>query len=529
MPYRTLIEAMFQVVNRHGVTVPFRLLPQQVHLDEQFGRRNIIPKGRQGAGISSYHIARYVAKCLGEKNRRCVIISHETDATARLLDRARFILNNLVTPEGMDRIRPVLGTDNMKAITFPKTNSSLWIGTAGSRNFGRGDTITDLLLSEAAQYADAESLTKGIFPAAEYGEISVESTGNGVGNWYHRQCVRAREGRGFRLFFFPSHEMSDNHLGFASDEERSQFLAHLDPELEEPGLLAQGLTPEFLHWRRERIQVDFEGDLRTFHQEHPVEFDECFQSTGFSFFSKVLYQPSAAWQRESRELHVLAPHPLPGVAYCIGADVGGGVGRDNSVAILLRLDTLEQVGEWVSGHREPDEFGDCLMALGRRFNGAYINVERNNHGLTTIKQLVGSYPLPLLHRGSRGAEATQAILSRLSHYGTQVQESNRGLLIGAARRAAATAPIHSEMLKSEMGTFVEQANGKIEADSGCHDDRVWAYAHACSCVERAQVMTDGSGVVANDEPDADPFGWDAIFGEQHKPHASLPISRERFG
>ena len=100
--------------------------------------------------------------------------------------------------------------------------------------------------------------------------------------------------------------------------------------------------------------------------------------------------------------------------------------------------------------------------------------------------------------GRGGRRPTQAILSRLSHYGTQVQESNRGLLIAAARRAAATAPIHSEMLKSEMGTFVEQANGEIEADSGCHDDRVWAYAHACSCVERAQVMTDGSGVVAND-------------------------------
>src|SRR6266446_4859328 len=112
MPYRTVIEAMFQIVNRRQETVNFILKPQQRILDEQFSRRVVVPKGRQGAGVSSYVIGRYVAKCLAEQNRRCVIMSHETDATARLLARARFILNNL-----KGGLKPVLGTDNQKAIT----------------------------------------------------------------------------------------------------------------------------------------------------------------------------------------------------------------------------------------------------------------------------------------------------------------------------------------------------------------------------------------------------------------------------
>lgn len=508
MPYRNTIEAMFRIVNRRGETVDFTLLPQQRLLDEQFTRRNIIPKGRQGAGVSSYMVGRFTAKCLAEENRRCVIVSHDAEATGRLLDRARFILNNL-----KGDLRPVLGTDNMKAITFPKRGSSLWIGTAGSRRFGRGDTITDLHLSEAALYEHPEELAKGLFPAAEHGEITVESTGNGVGNWYHRQCVRAREGRGFRLFFFPSHEMADNALAFGNDAEREAFVAKLDSELGEPELLASGKTPEFLQWRRERIETDFEGDIQAFQQEHPTTFDECFQSTGYSFFQRVRYEPCPEWTREARELWVLQPHPLPGVAYAIGADVGGGVGRDNSVAQVVRLDTLEQVAEWASGHREPDEFGDVLVLLGRRFNWAYINCERNNHGLTTIKQLVGSYPLQLLHKNTHTGEAPQAILSQLSDYGTLVSPGNRGLIIAAARRTAAHSVVRSEMLKSEMGTFVEQEGGKIEADQGCLDDRVMAYAHAVSVVEKAQIMT-AAAPHGNDNTPADPFSWEGLFGGQ---------------
>ena len=524
MPYRTLIEAMFRIVDRRGETVDFILNPQQRLLDEQFSRRNVVPKGRQGAGVSSYVLARYVAKCLAENNRRCVVVSHETDASARLLGRARFILNNL-----KGDLKPQLGTDSVKAITFPKTGSSLWIGTAGSRRFGRGDNITDLHLSEAAFYDNAEEFTKGIFPAAEHGEITVESTGNGVGNWYHRQCVRALEGRGFKLFFFPSHEMADNVVAFGSDMEREAFLVNLNEELEEPDLIARGVSPEFVKWRRERVEIDFEGDLRAFRQEHPTTFNECFQSTGFSFFNKVRYVPTESWHRESRDLYVLRPHPQQGLRYGIGADVSGGVGGDNSVASVICLDTLEQVAEWTSRHREPHEFGDVLDGLGRRFNHAYVNVERNNHGRVTLKRLTECYPLHLLHRGSRGADSTQYILSRLEHYGTLVTEGNRGLLLGTARRLlAGEASIHSDALHSELGTFVEKENGKIEAESGCYDDRVMALVHALSVIERAQIHTtvDPEEI---DTANVDPFSWEALFGGRHPFAGPLPISRDRYG
>ncbi len=519
-PYRTIIESMFQIVNKDGVRVPFSLNSVQSRLDAGWHRRQIIPKARQTT-VSSYVIARFTAKCLAEENRTCVIISHEAEATARLLGRADYILSNL-----KGGLSPELGRHSRNEIYFKKTNSTFFIGTAGSRAFGHGDTITDLHLSEASRYPDAESIVRGAFPAAERGEITVESTGNGVGNWFHRQCVRAREGLGMRLHFFAWTDNDEYQLPFPSPEARSLFLASLRSDIEEPELLAAGVSAEQLAWRRERLWVDFEGDSRAFKESYPFTFDECFQSTGYGFFRRVRFEETAAWERETATLHVLRDHPKPSLSYVVGADPSGGVGRDNAVAQVFCLETAEQVAEFASATVEPPEFADEIAALGRRFNSAYVNVERNNHGGTTLARLLDVYPLELLHRGSHGEEATQEILSRLSHYGTAVTASSRGTILGTARQLLATEfTIHSPALRSELATFVETSSGKVEADSGCFDDRVMAAVHAL-------IVCEPAGIAAADQrrapyvPDVtpDPFSFDALFGKQADPIRAAAIA-----
>jgi hypothetical protein len=526
-PYRTVIEAMFRIVDKSGVARDFRLNDIQARLDAGWTRRNIIPKARQ-EGVSSYVIARYVAKCLTRENRTCVIISHEAEATTRLLGRAHYILEHL-----KGDVKPVLGTNSQRAIVFKKTNSTIYIGTAGSRSFGHGDTITDLHLSEVSRYPDPESIIRGTFPAAEHGEITVESTGNGVGNWFHRQCVRAREGVGFALHFFAWPDAPEYSLPFASEDERLRFLSGLQEELEEPALLARGVSAEQLQWRRERLTIDYELDLRAFHEAYPFDFDECFQSTGFGFFRRIKYAQTAEWIRESSQLHILRGHPRSGSIYVVGADPAGGVGADNSVAQVFCLDTREQVAEYASGLCEPPEFGDELARLGKRFNFAYINVERNNHGGTTLARLLDVYPVWLVHRGSRGEESAQHVLSHLSHYGTLTTSSSRGIILGTAREVLATDwTIHSPLLKSELSTFIER-DGKAEADNGCKDDRVMATCMAAVVTERAGVI--GSAGAdwehAYDSYDRekarDPFSFDALFGEQGREGSSFGTP-ERF-
>lgn len=508
-PYRTVIENMFRIVDRRGVTVDFKLNEQQAHLDANWSRRNLVTKIRQHNGISSYVIARYTAKCLGEENRRCVIVSAEADATSRLLARARFILNNL-----KGGVKPDLGTDSQRAITFKKTGSSFWIGTAGSRTFGRGDTITDLHLSEAAFYQDPQGMASGLLPAAELGEVTIESTGNGVGNWFHRQAMLAEQGLGFKLFFYGWRDVSSCSVAFTDDTAKATFISSLREDLEEPQLAALGISPEQLAWRRERL-IEYEYDLRHFKENYPLTLEECFQSSGYGFFNSVRFAPTDAWKREDASLWVLEPHPKPGLAYVIGADPAGGVGGDETAAQVFCLQTAEQVAEYASAWCEPDVFGDILAALARRFNNAYVNVERNNHGGTTLSRLLDAHPIYLIHRGSHGEQSTQEILSRLSHYGTNVTPANRGLIIGTARQLLKdTFTIHSPRLKGQLDTFVEK-DGKLGADEGCHDDLVFAAVHALIAVEHAGIAAETHEEVQRQE-EPNPFSFEALFAGQRE-------------
>ncbi len=84
-PYRTVIEAMFRVVTPEAADADVVLRPVQAHLDAHWTTRNIVPKSRRH-GVSTYVIWRFLAKCLTQRNRRCMLVSHRQDELV-VLDR----------------------------------------------------------------------------------------------------------------------------------------------------------------------------------------------------------------------------------------------------------------------------------------------------------------------------------------------------------------------------------------------------------------------------------------------------------
>ncbi|KKM04393.1 hypothetical protein LCGC14_1764760, partial [marine sediment metagenome] len=185
-----IIENLFHIPDKDGNDVPFKLNPAQRHLDENWGGRDIIPKARQ-EGVSSYILARYTAACLKKRNVRAVVISHDQESTQRMLQKVKYFLREIRGPQAQ--------ISNMSAnlIGLPKMNSTFYIGTAGSRKFGRGDTISHLHCSEYAFWPNAKELMTGLVQAVPLsGELAIESTGNGMGNDYHGRCMRAYEEKG---------------------------------------------------------------------------------------------------------------------------------------------------------------------------------------------------------------------------------------------------------------------------------------------------------------------------------------------
>lgn len=508
-PEGLAIESLLRIVNKEQEQVDFRLNDAQRIIDSSITGRDLYPKARR-EGVSAYFLARNLIKCLGIPNTVAVVISHEAKATERMLDRVKYFIEHMKCPA------PIIKTSNRNEITFPKTNSSFYIGTAGAKAFGRGDGITDLHCSEIAYWPDAKALATGLMQAVPRGgRISIESTGNGAGDYYHNLCLRAARGDGlWKLHFLPWHKFKE--YDYPVSEEHARFIMdNLIEDIGEPQLVQDyGVTAGQLLFRREKLE-ELDYDVRLFNQEFPTTLSDCFQSSGSSIFYRIHYVETPLWEKRDTHLHALRDHPIPGRTYVIGGDVSAGVYKDDSVLEVFDCETKEQVAEWISNNTPPDLFAVHAAKLGKMFNDAYISIESNNHGIVTLSELRSLYPTELIHKVPRD-NAPPDEIARLTNMGTRVTAKSKAFIIGRLRKEAAAADgmtVHSPILKSQMDSFVEHDDGSMGAQDGAKDDTVMAAAHAFYVHSRAAMMDRGVPYRNTSNRTPDPFQLDSIIKE----------------
>lgn len=164
--------------------------------------------------------------------------------------------------------------------------------------------------------------------------------------------------------------------------------------------------------------------------------------------------------------------PVPGRQYIIGADPGGGVGRDSSVAIVFDRATLECCAIFSSNRVDPDFFGaEILLLLGMYYNEAHMVVESNNHGGTVISQLKGRYPNLFMRQDWSKIDGRM-----VPEYGFRTDTRTKPRLLDALARALREEGWSNvpEQLLFEMKMVVQKQDGKIEALAGYTDDSVVA-------------------------------------------------------
>ena len=148
-------------------------------------------------------------------------------------------------------------------------------------------------------------------------------------------------------------------------------------------------------------------------------------------------------------------------SFLITADASEGIlGADYSSASIWCLSTWEQVAHW-HGYIEPMSFGYVLRDLGCYYRWATIAVETNHPGHTTHAKLV-ELDYPKLWRDPETAEPWRTT------------EKSRGMAVSALREAIkeSTIKINSPYTIGELRTFIRKKNGKLEAETGNHDDCV---------------------------------------------------------
>jgi hypothetical protein len=221
---------------------------------------------------STYIQARYFHKVITSRGKKAFILTHDKEATKNLFTMANRFYDNLEPG-----LVPVADTANAKELYFREFDSGYSVGTAGNKSVGRSQTIQLFHGSEVAFWQFAEDHAKGILQAisSEEGtEVILESTANGIGNYFHQRWIAAMSGYSdYQAIFVPWYwqpEYTSTIAGFSPTEDEDYLLSLYGQD---------GLTIEHLAWRRIKISdlsKDIEAGLEQFKQEYPFSATEAF-------------------------------------------------------------------------------------------------------------------------------------------------------------------------------------------------------------------------------------------------------------
>ncbi|HEY2510142.1 MAG TPA: hypothetical protein VGI39_04780 [Polyangiaceae bacterium] len=446
--------------------------------------RDVILKARQ-QGITTEELARDLWHLFTHPRAEVRIVCQSAtdhgplnDIREKFIDFLEALLDDGVTVHFRSESNTRWKLETGSVLSIIEAGASL---RAASKK-GRGGTITRLHCTELALWEYAGETLNAMLecvPGPETGsEIVYESTPNGAAPsvpveerdvkssagsaLFHWAYQDARAGRSeFAAHFFEWWETDE----YALPLEAGEDLSPRDDE--ERFLVARGVTPEQLKWRRKKVTG---GKGRTFRQEYPSHDETCFLLSGRSFFDadvtealllqahdplrKIQIKRTGA-DGELRIFH----EPMPGKEYVVSADTSEGIGGDPCAAHVYERRSGRHMAT-LDGQLKPWEFARELAGLGRHYFGALIAVERNNHGHTVLRCL----------------DAEQ-------HYGRIFEDADErpGWLTSPATRAPALDTLEEahrtgtwstldKVILGEMRTFVKNEKGRPEAARGAHDE-----------------------------------------------------------
>jgi hypothetical protein len=335
--------------------------------------------------------------------------------------------------------------------------------------------------------------------------VVLESTANGVGDWFHEMWQKASRGENeFTPVFLPWFIDPGYTRAFRSASEKQQFIDEVESistdingnkvhTYEYELMNKHKLTFEQMNWRKHTIANKCQGDESLFMQEYPSTPEEAFISSGRPKFSiKALkkyqtitkepqrgylqYDPNGnvMFMPDAKGYISIWKYPEPDRFYAVGADVAEGlVEGDYSCAVVGDSESFDIVAMW-HGHIDPDLYGLELIKLAKYYNEAYLGVENNNHGLTTLSTIKKNEYWNLFFSKSYDKIA-DTLTQKL---GWTTSSRTKPLMIDKLAEFIREfyLGIYSDLIVSEAFTYIIEDNGSTNAQLGCHDDTIMATA-----------------------------------------------------
>jgi len=425
--------------------IPFTTFDYQDDLLKDFKdhRFNIILKARQ-LGISTI-VAGYASwMLLFRREKQIMVVATKLKTAANLVIKVKKMLKTLPT---WMMISDVV-VDNQSSFEL-SNGSKITASTTSAKDAGRSESLSFLIIDEAAHVEGMEEMWTSIAPTITVGGACVAlSSPAGVGGWFYKTFVGAEGGENlFNPITLPW---------------------HVHPERDD-------------EWFREETKNMSEREIA---QEYNCSFNMSGETVlGSGDMERITNAVSEPKYRTGFDRNYwIWEEPQPGIGYLVSADVARGDGADNSVFHVFRVDTFEQVAEY-QGKPNHDMFAMLLNSVGKEYGNALMVVENNNVGYNVIDKLQ-ALEYPNIYYSTKGshqfvdhyaAEYTDGIVA-----GFSTTSKTRPLIVAKFEEFIRNKiiKINSPRSVREFETFVWN-NGKPEAMRGYHDDLIMSMAIAC--------------------------------------------------
>lgn len=537
-----------------NVLTRFKFNDVQDDLHENWTGRDYALKARQ-QGVSTYVLARKFCRAILFSGRNIRLVPHDPEAEDEFWARLDTMYQNLPT-----HLKPDTRYYSKELMQFEDAAKGVMDSRITSLNprpgkkkssKGRGQTLTDLHLTEVPFWeGDQRKTLTTLLTAAQHGEITVESTAQGM-EWFYSGCQQAKKGKnGYRFHFYewwwtreyrvegakfiqarskewilllpgqtlkdvwkiPSKELTEieraekrnrfDEAKISLDEIKVCFkiLLHLKKKGYAPKKAKWNCpqVAEYLAWRRDKIRDIGEKDFKV---EYPENDKDCFENTGRTVISPT----DAVVTCEPGE-------PIENHEYVIAADTSLGNPTSDPAAIeILDLHTGRQVySEELL--RAPDLLAYRLAELHEIWNRAVVAVENNNTGIATVNKLRELIEEQYIYK-----ELTQAAIRAVedgrksldeamdeANFGIATTSANKGLMGVLLERAVRTKEIglSNEEWCEQSKTVVWKDNTTWAALPGFHDDRFMALAIANFVRVKALAMSGNDSEILPEIGDA---------------------------
>jgi len=424
--------------------IPFSAYDYQQELLNDFTgyRFNIILKARQ-LGISTITAAYISWLMLFHRDKNILIVATKLQTATNLVRKVKAIIKHL--PPWM-RISEII-VDNRTS--FELSNGSQIKGSSTAGDAGRSESLSLLVVDEAAHVEKLDDLWTALYPTLSTGGRCIAlSTPNGVGNWFHQNCVESENGTNdFHMTTLLWDVHPDRDKTWFEKETKNMSKRQIAQELE-CNFNVSGETvihPDDIQWYLERAVAP----------EYRTGFDRNYW----------------IWKRYNPE----KPH-------LIVADVARGDGKDNSAFHIFELESMEVVAEYI-GKPTPDDFADILWNVGAEYGNPMLVIENNNIGYAVLKKLLDKGYHNLYHSNKGDHQYVDPVTAQWKSNvipGFTTSSKTRPLIVAKMEEFMRNKliKINSNRLLSEMKTFIWH-NGRPQAMRSYNDDLVMSFAIGC--------------------------------------------------